>query len=681
MRKPFAVAVLFALCGCSTAPRPAEILWDTWGIPHIFAGDGDGLFRAFGYAQAESHGNLILRLYGQARGEAAEHWGEDYVAGDEWVRTMGIPELARAWWEVQDGNFRRFLPAFAEGINQYAREHPEKIDEAVRGVLPVQATDVLAHVIRVIHFTFVVNPQAIGRQTSQWRETGSNTWAIAPSRAAGGHAMLLANPHLPWSDFFLFYEAQMSGPGIDAYGATLVGFPVLAIAFNDYLGWSHTVNTYDGADVYELSLQGDSYRWNGEWKPFEREEQILKVRRSDGGVEDRKLVVRRSVHGPVVGEKKGKALALRVAGTDCPLLFEQYWEMLRARNFTEFEASLRRLQIPMFTVMYADRDGHILHLFGGRTPVRSQGDWNLWQSPVAGDAPATLWTRTHPYDELPKVKDPPSGWLQNANDPPWTTTFPEALRPEDYPPYMAPRGMSFRAQRSARMLAEDQSISLEEMIAYKHSTRMELADRIVEPLVEAARQHGSAAARRGAGILAKWDRSADAGSRGGVLFERFVREWEQRSGSAGTFREEWNPREALSTPRGLASAQTAAAALEAAVQAVEKEYRVADVAWGEVYRLRRGSQDLAANGGPGGLGIFRVVSFSGGAANGGDSYVAAIEFSVPVRAQALLAYGNSSQPGSPNAADQLPLFANKQLRPVWRTRKEIEANLRNRKVF
>jgi len=58
------------------------------------------------------------------------------------------------------------------------------------------------------------------------------------------------------------------------------------------------------------------------------------------------------------------------------------------------------------------------------------------------------------------VLDPASGWLQNANDPPWTTTFPLALDPDDYPPYMAPRGpMNFRAQRSAQMLSEDEQLS------------------------------------------------------------------------------------------------------------------------------------------------------------------------------------------------------------------------------
>jgi|GEM_PF-6679636 len=48
---------------------------------------------------------------------------------------------------------------------------------------------------------------------------------------------------------------------------------------------------------------------------------------------------------------------------------------------------------------------------------------------------------------------------------------------------------------------------------------------------------------------------------------------------------------------------------------------------------------------------------------------------------ALTGYGNSSQPNSPHLSDQLPLVTRKELRPVWRTHKEIEAHLSERKVF
>lgn len=68
--------------------------------------------------------------------------------------------------------------------------------------------------------------------------------------------------------------------------------------------------------------------------------------------------------------------------------------------------------------------------------------------------------------------------------------------------------------------------------------------------------------------------------------------------------------------------------------------------------------DLPSNGGDGNMGIFRVLDFAPGAngqfqAVAGDSYVAAIEFSNPVRA-ALTSYGNATQ-----LSDQLQMFANK----------------------
>jgi acyl-homoserine-lactone acylase len=58
-----------------------------------------------------------------------------------------------------------------------------------------------------------------------------------------------------------------------------------------------------------------------------------------------------------------------------------------------------------------------------------------------------------------------------------------------------------------------------------------------------------------------------------------------------------------------------------------------------------------------------------------------IEFSVPQRAEALLNYGNWSKKGSKHVEDQLPLASRKELRPVWRTKAEIEANLESRKVL
>ncbi|MEM7770149.1 MAG: acylase [Cyanobacteria bacterium P01_A01_bin.37] len=696
----FSLSCLLLLLTGTGTPTPGlgttEILWDTYGVPHIFANNNEQLFHAFGWAQAQSHGNLILKLYGQSRGRAAEYWGEDEVESDRWVHTTGIPARAQNWYEAQSPTFRTYLDAFAAGVNAYIDAYPEQIDDEMEAVVPITGVDLLAHVQRVLHFTFIVNPGQIDSllehaqtpstslltQVIQARsDLGSNGWAIAPSRSASGNAMLLANPHLPWSDLFLWYEAQLTAPGFDAYGASLIGIPVLTIAFNDYLGWTHTVNTHDGWDAYELTVTERGYQFDGAVRAFEQAEQVLKIRQPDGSIREEPLLVRRSVHGPVVAEDNDTALALRVVGLDQSGALEQWWDMARATNLAEFEAALQRLQIPMFTILYADREGHILHLFNGQVPVRQEGDFEYWLGIIPGESSTTLWTESHPYSELPRASDPPSGWLQNANDPPWTTTFPSVLNPDNYPPYMAPRGpMWFRAQHSVKMLESDEQISLEEMVKYKHSTHVELAERLLDDLIPAARQQGGELGRKAAEVLDKWDRQTDSDSRGAVLFSF----WEQALDYSNGFATPWNEKKPLTTPDGLANPTSAVAALEAAATEVEATYGTLDIPWGEVFRLRSGEVELPANGGD--LGIFRNLSFVPSEDGrfqviGGDSYVAVIEFSNPVRAMVLTSYGNATQPGKQDSSEQLKMFANQELRPVWRSRSEIEAHLAARETI
>ncbi|WP_414530643.1 acylase [Nodularia chucula] len=678
----FILAIVLASYGGANVATSTEILWDTYGVPHIYGRDAQSAFKAFGWAQMQSHGNLILRLYGQARGQAAEYWGEDYLESDRWVQTMGVPQRAASWYKLQSPAFRNYLDAFAAEINAYAQEHGDLIDDEVEVVLPVKAEDVLAHLHRVLHFTFVVNPGSVAGISQAESKAGSNGWAIAPARSDNGHAMLLANPHLPWSDLFLWYEAQMTAPGFNAYGATLVGIPVLAIAFNDHLGWTHTVNTHDGWDAYNLELVDNGYCYDGQVKPFEITNLSLKVKQPDGTFKTEPLVVKHSVHGPVISETGNQAVALRVVGLDEPLVLAQWWDMARAKNLSQFEAALKRLQLPMFTVIYADKDGHIMHLFNGQVPIRKQGDFQYWQGMIPGNTSDTLWTKNHPYQDLPRIVDPKSGWLQNANDPPWTTTFPTAIQADKYPSYMAPQSMSFRAQRSARMLFEDEKITFDEMVAYKHSTRMELADRILDDLILAARKQGSELAKDAANVLSAWDMKANANSKGAVLFATWVKQIDLDK----AFSTPWSEDKPRTTPDALANPQEAVAKLEVAASAVQETYGKLDVAWGEVFQIDYGDINLPANGGNDPLGIFPTLWFRPQPDGtfksvGGDSFVAAVEFSQPVRAMVLNSYGNATQPGSRHVGDQLEMFANQQLRSAWLKRSDILDHLEARQAF
>ena len=169
-----ALVVAVGACGRG-APAHDEILWDTWGVPHVYGTTDEAVFHGQGWAQMASHGDLILRLYGQARGRAAEYWGEDYLDSDRWVRTMGIPQRGEAWVAAQTPAFQRNIEAFARGMNDYAAAHPDAISDEVKAVLPVTAADVMAHGNRVIHFTFVTN-EGVVRQARRALAEGGWFW-------------------------------------------------------------------------------------------------------------------------------------------------------------------------------------------------------------------------------------------------------------------------------------------------------------------------------------------------------------------------------------------------------------------------------------------------------------------------------------------------------------------------
>jgi acyl-homoserine-lactone acylase len=429
--------------------------------------------------------------------------------------------------------------------------------------------------------------------------------------------------------------------------------------------------------------------WNGQVRAFNTDTKVLKVKQPDGSLRTDTMTVRRSVHGPVVARGEDRALAIRIAGLTQSKLFEQYWRMLRASTLSQFEATLRRLQMPMFNTIYADADGHILYHFGGRVPRRDRGDWAYWQGVVPGDTSGTLWKSVHPYEDLPRVVDPSSGWVQNANDPPFTSTVPRRVEPSSVPAYMAPRALSrsasmFRAQRSIEMMAGDSSITFAELQAYKNDTRMLAADRLLDDLLPAARQLGSERTQRAAAVLADWDRTADAESQGSVLFSTWLR---AMVGEKTPFETSYRPSVPRTTPDGLADPDAAVQALDQAARRVTAQYDSLTVPWGAVHRLAGPNGTYPASGGNGLFGLFRVLWFGNSEdgprrAVGGDSYVAITEFTDDgPRARAVLPYGNASQPGSPHRGDQLQMYAEKEMRPVWLERDSVRAHLESRTTF
>jgi acyl-homoserine-lactone acylase len=656
-----------------------EILWDNYGVPHIYGKNIREMYYAFGWAQMHNHADLILKLYGQARGRAAEYWGEEYLISDKKILLFKVPEQAEKNYKQQDPEYKAYLDAFVQGINEYAKAHPEAIAEDVKQVLPVSVYDVISHTIRITYLEFLAAEDiTIANKSS---DVGSNSYAIAPSKSTSKNAMLVSNGHLPWSDFFLWFEAHLKTDGFNAYGVALVGIPSITMAFNENLGWTHTVNPIDASDRYELTLKDGGYILDGKILQFDNKTVSIKVKQKDSSLQEQKIEFHYSKHGPVVGQNDKKAYAVRIAGFENFRIFEQYHKMAASRNFDEFETAIKMMQNPMFNIIYADKTGNIFYLFNGNVPIRKTGDFAFWRGTIDGTKSDLIWEQTHPYKDLPKVFNPPSGFVQNCNDPPWTCTDPMVLDPSKYPAYMAPRGTFLRPQRAVNMIKNDPSISFEELVNYKLNTGMEAAERFLDDLLAAVSKYPDSTALKAADVLKTWDKKTEVNSRGAILFAAW---WDKVRGEM--FAIPWSEKDPENTPDGLKDQKLAVEMLVKAANEVHQKYGSLDIAWGDVYRFRMNGLDYPANGGSGEYGIFRTIYSAEDKDNkkfavAGETYVAITEFGEKVKAMVLLSYGNSTQTGSKHIGDQLQMLSEKKLRPALLDKVEIMENLEERELL
>ncbi|MEM1205300.1 MAG: penicillin acylase family protein [Acidobacteriota bacterium] len=680
-------AALFAFAGPLSARSPeaeahpsTTLRWDRWGVAHIDAPDDRALAYALGWAQMEAHANTLLELYGAARGRGAEYWGAEHFDQDVRLHRLGIPRRAGQWFEAQSPTSQKRLRAFAAGMNAWAETHGDRIAAANRPVLPIRAADPLAQLQVAIHWQVVA--YAAERRIDDWHRAGSNAVAVGPGRSASGRAMLVIQPHPPWTPGHRFFETHLKAPGVDAYGIASLGLPILSMGFNADLGWAHTFNPVDGMDLYALqrvTLEDGrpGYRFGGGVRAFEVEEVTLYLRGSGNRLRSRTVKIETSIHGPVVGERQeGEqtvALALRIAGLDRPHLVRQYDAMARAGNRREFEAALRQQQMPMLNVVYADRHGEILYLYNGLLPRRTPEDPEFWRGVVDGGPASTVWGPYRPYGDLPRVANPAAGFLRNSNDGPRYATFPPltATAAGD----LAPDRIDLRGQQSMQLLLDDDSLTFDDLEALQASTHSLAADRLLPELLKLVQDAepgpGKATLQRAAGVLGAWDRRFAATSRGAVLFAEWFAD------SRRFISSRWTPEAPLTTPSGLRPGP----ALEALVQAsgrVESEWGSQDVAWGDVYRVRHAGLDLPASVGLSEVGAFRVGFFSPDpdgtkTMQGGISWTAVVEFGDRPGARGLLAHGNGTQPGHPGVEAQVRLFSANRLRPIAFEPKDVEA--------
>jgi penicillin amidase/acyl-homoserine-lactone acylase len=643
-----------------------RILRDTWGVPHVLGRTDADVAYGLAWAHAEDDFETIQGALLAARGRLATRLGPDGAPNDYLVQLLRVREVVDAGYErdLQPAT-RALCDAYADGINRYAARHPEA---AWPGLYPVRGRDVIAGFVHKLPLFYGLGRVLTGLLAETPPEAspppGSNAFAIAPSRSADGATRLLVNSHQPWEGPVAWYEAHLrSGEGWDMVGGVFPGAPVVLHGHNRALGWAHTVNSPDLIDVYELAVNPDDprqYLFDGAWRDFEVRTASIDVKLWGPIHWTARRETLWTVHGPAIRGPRG-TYALRLAGLGDVRPVEQWYRLNKARSFAEWTEAMRMLAIPMFNTAYADAEGHIAYVYNARLPRRPEGfDWSR---PLPGDTSAALWNEYLTYDELPRVVDPPSGFVQTCNGTPLRTTTgdgnPGPLeRSAGIETHLTNRGL-----RALELLGGDASITSEELDAYKcdvtYSADSETA-RNVKALLEASPPRDELTLHALA-LLRTWDRRADPQNRAAAL--------------------------ALLTlgvdDKGRIRVEPAAVLMDRLREtagALESRFGRLDVPWAEVNRLRRGDLDVGLGGGPDLLRAVYGRRTDDGRVQGtaGDSYVLIAEWDRAgrVRSKSVHQFGSATKdPRSPHFADQAPLFARCGFKPVWLDEAEIRAHL------
>ena len=646
-----------------------EIIRDSYGVPHINGKTDADTAYGLAFAHAEDDFSTIQDVVAMTRGRYGALAGSDGAKVDYVMHLLGARETAEKRYMELSPEVRAVAEAYAAGVNHYASKHPEEV--RLSKLFPVTGQDIVTGFVLRAPFFYGLDA-AIGALTEgkplpkesaapmtpigrDPEMNGSNAFAIAPKRMADGKTWLISNSHQPYEGQVAWYEAVThSGEGLHMAGALFPGSPFVLLGHNRHLGWTNTVNRPDLIDVYKLVMNkaGDQYRYDGKWMPLSSKRVWLPVKMGPFNLPVPQTVYR-SIHGPVIKNDKG-TFAIRYAGIDNVKVVEQYYRNTKATNWDEWTKSMAIGGIPATNFIYADKTGRVAYIYNALFPDRKPGyDYTKL---LPGDTSAAMWEGPVGFDRYPKIVDPASGFVQNANNTPFLAAGPGSeMDRSAYSPYLGIElGMTNRGLRATELLAADTSITPQELLAIKMDmmyskkswvgawmasfAALDLKD--APELAEAQK------------LLASWDWSSDGKGRADAFAERII-----RFGARRNWRGEEMP--------------DARKTLQEAVTEFKERFGRIDPPLADIQRLRLGNVDLPMLGGSDALRATTI--WDAEQADGkmrvrhGDSYIMLMRWDKDgkVQSESIQPYGSATtRPESPHYTDQMKLFVAGGYKPV-----------------
>lgn len=657
--------------------RDVTIYRDNWGVPHIYGKTDEDVAFGLAYANAEDDiENMIFSLMA-GRGKLGEYYGKNLAPSDFLVQLIGLWDNLEANYSQLDKKTIELCNAYADGINHYLIKNQPK--DVPRDAYPVIGKDLIAGFMHKTPFFYGLDkvlsqvmedkyPEKI-KMYSHFPQVygeamGSNVFAVSPNRSEAGNTHLMSNTHQPWEGPTAWYEAHLnSEEGWNAVGGLFPGSPIILVGHNENLGWSHTVNSPDLIDVYELYLNEENpnqYFVDDELLDLEVIPISFKVKLL-GPI---KITITkegyRSIFGPVFESKTSKKFAIRFQGMDDVRVIEQWYKMNKANDFDEWKSAMEMMAIPSFNTGYADKDGNIYYVYNAKFPNRNPG-YN-WDGLIPGNTKETLWQEDIEYSDLPQVLNPKSGFIQNCNSSPFqTTTGSENPQEKDFPEWLGiETKMTNRSLRSLELFGSDEEISTTDIFDYKYDLKYSVKSNLV-------------------GVI---KRTKEIVTENPLLI------------SAILLLQNWNLETNVQNPHTAFAIFSLFKFIESnptqidlnelsdnillTAKKFKKWYGGFEVPWGNVNRLVRGDVNLPLNGGPDINHAVYGIPQKDGTLRGiaGDCYIIYAEWdkSGEVKSKSIQQFGSTQNTKSVHFNDQSELFSQRKMKDVYFSFDDVKSN-------
>jgi penicillin amidase len=333
-----------------------EVIFDPYGIPHIYAQNEQDVYFALGYVHAQERLFQMEMLRRAAAGRLSEIFGEKLVQTDKFFRTLGISEEADKnaahFFKNPTAAWQKSAIAYLAGVNQFIELGDTPLEFQILGIpkekftpkdiylnsaliafgfasgfrmdpLVTKAYDKLgwdylkdwvlgwppgAQKIPVYPPNYTATADNLAASITDiladlpvptW--IGSNAWVVSGSRTHSGKVIFANDTHMPYAQPSVWYEAHLECPGFSFYGNHAAGVPFGLIGHNRFAAWGLTMFENDDVDFYKerINPENPNQVWFiDHWEDLKIRQETIRVK----GAKNVDFRVRSSRHGPILNE-------------------------------------------------------------------------------------------------------------------------------------------------------------------------------------------------------------------------------------------------------------------------------------------------------------------------------------------------------------------------------------------